>query len=192
MVSLHLSHGHISSAHFLNCKLSFFPPFLHFLLSLPFSPLTCYSLLFLLPSGFSGPAALRLSAFGAKVMAAMGYKYVHYIMLHYDILLCMISFDTVLYHTELNYSASYSAISPHTILHFNSMLLNLSSSTLRKSMEEKSKNTFSEACLISFWNGRKWVNREIERKGRAMKIFRIRRKRGRVGGRRRVTGKKDG
>jgi hypothetical protein len=26
------------------------------------------------PAGFSGPAALRLSAFGAKVMAAMAYK----------------------------------------------------------------------------------------------------------------------
>ena len=36
------------------------------------------------------------------------------------------------------------------------------------------------------------MNREIERKGRAMKICRIRRKRGRVGGRRRVTGRKDG
>ena len=35
-----------------------------------------FSILSFIPTGFSGPAALRLSAFGAKVMAAMGYKYV--------------------------------------------------------------------------------------------------------------------
>ena len=41
--------------------------------------------------GFSGPAALRLSAFGAKVMAAMTYKYV-YLPIVYFFSACFNSF----------------------------------------------------------------------------------------------------
>ena len=82
----HLLHHH----HLLNLVLLFLITLFLFLFHFPSSPYFSSSLLvisFFL--GLSGPAALRLSAFGAKVMAAMGYKWViksHYLAHHVVVL----------------------------------------------------------------------------------------------------------
>ena len=50
--------------------------------------------------GFSGPAALRLSAFGAKVMAAMAYKYVSLLTTYFS-LFCFVLFSVFFYLSKL-------------------------------------------------------------------------------------------